>query len=445
MKKPNSIYKGLHNMNRTRIFAMSMLVAIAATACAGEKTLFADKASTETRWKLSPEARVTSDTEYNGSHYGGRMKFFLADNKTAGKDCIVFLGDSITDGFPLDLAFNGPDQKDGNIDKVVNRGISGDHIEGMIQRLDVCVRDLQPQKVYVMAGTNDIWWVRKDYTNGNVKQGYERLAKRIRELSPKTEIIFQTILPINATAEPKSAWDLYGVWVKTANDQIREVAKANGIKVIDTNKAIGNENGYMIPRYTLDGIHLNMLGYLRWIDELDLSLAEKAQVWRNLSGKWRKEMVPQAKIAGKNRQRWDDELIMYTPDQGTTCTGTNAFGVEVMVQNDKVTSIGRTGNMPVPKNGYVLSGHNKAGAWLINVSSIGAKVKVKGNEVDILSGNKLKSELAYEAARGELLVAMANGKPDLDKYLEPMDKARKGDEKLALKLCNELKKLNTQK
>lgn len=421
-----------------RVLALLAVLAFSIGA-AQAQPYFADLGSTETRWALSRENRVTSDSEYVGKHYGNRMAFFFQDNKTAKHAGIVFLGDSITEGFPLDLAFNGLDQPEGHVDNIVNRGISGDHIEGMIMRLDVCVRDLQPCLLYVMAGTNDVWWVRKDYVNGNVKVGYERLVKRVKELSPDTEIIFQTMLPINGVAEPKTSWDLYGQWVATANEQIREVAQANGIKVIDTNKALSDENGYMLPRYTSDGIHLTLLGYLRWIDEMDLPFDEKMQVWKNLSKMWEKQMIPQAQLAGKNRNRWTDELIMFVLDATTTCTGTNAFGVEVMVQDDKVTSISRSGNMTLPADGYVLSGHGDAAAWLLNVATVGATVKIVGNDVNIHPGTDPDKMLVYEAIRAQLMLAMARDKEGLEKYYEPVEKVRKGDLSFSMQLLEELK------
>lgn len=61
-------------------------------------------------------------------------------------------------------------------------------------------------------------------------------------------------------------------------------------------------------------------------------------------------------IDGVNRNRGEDELILYLPDMGSSKTGTNPQGVEVVVEGGKVVAVrDRAGDTPIPPNGYVLS------------------------------------------------------------------------------------------
>ena len=65
-----------------------------------------------------------------------------------GRPRVVFLGDSITDGWRLNEYFSDRD--------FVNRGISGQITGEMLGRMKADVIDLKPEAVLVLAGTNDI-------------------------------------------------------------------------------------------------------------------------------------------------------------------------------------------------------------------------------------------------------------------------------------------------
>src|SRR5438552_1697650 len=65
-----------------------------------------------------------------------------------GDKRIVFLGDSITDGWRLNEYFPNRD--------FVNRGISGQITAEMLDRMKADVIDLKPAAMLVLGGTNDI-------------------------------------------------------------------------------------------------------------------------------------------------------------------------------------------------------------------------------------------------------------------------------------------------
>ena len=61
------------------------------------------------------------------------------------------------------------------------------------------------------------------------------------------------------------------------------------------------------------------------------------------------------KVSGFNRERKDDELIIYTPKFGKT-TLTNDDGVEIVIVKGNIFSVSQgVGNSVIPENGYVLS------------------------------------------------------------------------------------------
>ena len=92
-------------------------------------------------------------------------------------------------------------------------------------------------------------------------------------------------------------------------------------------------------------------------------------------------------VGGENRAldgtdvyRASGYLVRYTPSHGAT-TGTNEWGVEVAVVDGKITKVEHlVGNMEIPSNGYVLSGHGYSRIWLYLNGDVGTNVSL-GDEV----------------------------------------------------------------
>ncbi len=407
----------------------------------------ADDASTPTLWQIKDKAeRVAADKKRRGEYYAGKMEQFLAEeNLTTGG--IVFIGDSITDRFPLNKAFpNGWRGK-----KVYNRGIGGDRIEGILERLDVGIIDLQPSEIYVMIGSNDIVWP-VDYRNGNLGPGYRRLFKALKATAPQAEIVAFNCLPLNENM------DRLGTCIKdtfTANKQLEEVCKEENIKVINTHGNCATPEGTYREGMHSDGIHLSVSGYLTWLDLL-LSPKEKFEVWKNLAKEYDAREGFSSPITGVNQPRKLHDLILYRKTEGseTTSTGTNKFGLEAVVQNDTVTSFSRRGDMPLPDlPGYVLSGIGDKRDWMMSNANMGAKIKLSKDGKSVRS---IKSEPKdafgwYCMLRGMVLskLARANGNAakinELEKIALRLESVRKGDTSKVKKLRKTIQQVGKKK
>ncbi len=87
------------------------------------------------------------------------------------------------------------------------------------------------------------------------------------------------------------------------------------------------------------------------------------------------------RIDGVNRERRTDELILYRPAFDTT-TRTNAFGAEVIVSGGVVTSVvDGKGNAPIPRDGFVLSGHGRARQWIVQSLQPGGALSINSRLV----------------------------------------------------------------
>jgi exopolysaccharide biosynthesis protein len=125
-------------------------------------------------------------------------------------------------------------------------------------------------------------------------------------------------------------------------------------------------------------------------------------------------------ISGINRERKKDEIIVFTPEfHRTTLTGRD--GVEVVVENNKVTKIARNGGSSViPRNGFVLSADEaKAPVLLANVK-IGMKVRIILDHHSLIDGNAGGAAEDIVAGVPQLI---KNGKIDITWEQEKSTKA----------------------
>lgn len=191
----------------------------------------------------------------HGTYYDQRALQF--DRMPTSTDDIIFLGNSITDGAEWCEIFQNPRCK--------NRGISGDIIPGVLDRLETITAG-KPAMVFLMIGTNDMNW---GYSNDTIAMGVRTIVQRIKAESPKTHIIVQSILPTN---------DCYGLFtghtkrwqdVPVINEMIRTMAIEEEVDYLDLYHPFATEEGKLNPDYSNDGLHLNGLGYDLWKDIIE--------------------------------------------------------------------------------------------------------------------------------------------------------------------------------
>ncbi len=83
-----------------------------------------------------------------------------------------------------------------------------------------------------------------------------------------------------------------------------------------------------------------------------------------------------ARLDGVNRQRGADELILYRPTFDTT-TRTNEHGAEVIVSGSVVSSVvDGKGNTPIPRDGFILSGHGRSRQWILQTVQPGVPLSI---------------------------------------------------------------------
>ncbi|KRE97080.1 hypothetical protein ASG89_29935 [Paenibacillus sp. Soil766] len=176
-------------------------------------------------------------------------------NMFAEEDSIVFLGDSITEQFMNSEYFHSK--------CILNRGIGGDTTTTMLSRLENTFINIQPEKIFLLIGINDI------LQNKNMKDilyNYNAIIKSIKSILPLTEIFIQSILPVSRKVGSSS--HLYNKKIQQLNVEIMQIAKRSNLEFIDTYSLFKDNDGHLLDMHTFDGIHLNGEGYKMWSGEL---------------------------------------------------------------------------------------------------------------------------------------------------------------------------------
>ena len=168
----------------------------------------------------------------------------------------MFLGNSITAGTDWAKLLNLPQAK--------NRGISGDITFGVLERLQDII-DGKPKKIFILIGINDI---SRNIPDSLILRNYKMMIERIRKGSKKTQIYFNTLLPVNASfAKFKNH---YGKddHILYLNSEIRKLAAKN-VTVIDLYPQFLDQENHLKAGLTKDGLHLIPAGYQVWAQFLN--------------------------------------------------------------------------------------------------------------------------------------------------------------------------------
>ncbi|MCB0282696.1 MAG: hypothetical protein KDF60_08975 [Calditrichaeota bacterium] len=185
-------------------------------------------------------------------HWQQRFAVFNAELQEIAKEAVVFLGDSITEQFPIKKFF--PDFT------IINRGISGDHIDGVIERIDSSVFKLQPHKLFLMIGINDIGEKR---SSSYMFMQYEALFAVLNKNLIRCDLYVYSLLPVGSERGTQTIEQ-----IKEINIFLKEYCETHELSFIDLFDLYTDSYGFLDKAYSDDGLHLNENGYKVWVQVL---------------------------------------------------------------------------------------------------------------------------------------------------------------------------------
>jgi len=169
----------------------------------------------------------------------------------AEKGRVVFLGDSITDGWKLTQYFPGK--------PFVNRGISGQTTPQMLVRFYPDVINLHPAAVIILAGTNDIAGNTGPETLEMIEDNFRAMCELAQEHDIK--MVLCLLLPVSDYTQHKQTDHRPPSDILKLNEWLRRYAAQIQAEVGDYYAVLVDSNGMLKEGYSEDGLHPNQRGY----------------------------------------------------------------------------------------------------------------------------------------------------------------------------------------
>lgn len=198
-----------------------------------------------------------------------KVRNFHFLNEAAKKGEIVFTGSSLCEQFPISEMLQSIEPRI----RVYNRGIGGDVTEGLLTRMEESVFELEPRKVFINIGTNDI--SRPGYTREKLYSNYKKILMLIKERLPETKIYIMSYYPVNREVPWIDAELLRNMFGARTNEELiavnsglEEMAKELDCTYIDVFSCLLDEKGNQRVEYTIDGMHMFANGYKVVLDRL---------------------------------------------------------------------------------------------------------------------------------------------------------------------------------
>ncbi|MFR8208813.1 GDSL-type esterase/lipase family protein [Hominenteromicrobium sp.] len=205
---------------------------------------------------------------------------FMCLNKFVKKGEIVFTGSSLCELFPINEMLQNVEPRI----RVYNRGIGGDVTDGLLERMDESIFDLEPKKVFINIGTNDI--SRPEYKRERLMSQYRKILMQIcRRVSPETKTYVMSYYLVNCEMLPVAqTWSGEGQFGARTNAELEavnaEVGKwqrssgcAHAIRCVRL--GLLDEKGNLKAEYTIEGMHMYANGYAVVLEKLMPYLLEE--------------------------------------------------------------------------------------------------------------------------------------------------------------------------
>ena len=187
-----------------------------------------------------PAKRKREETEkFIREYYQTHVEAFIEENKTLSNVDVVFLGDSLTEGYNLSQYY--PEYT------AVNRGIGGDTTFGLENRLQVSAYDLSPKVVCMLIGGNNL---------STMFQNYEQILIELKENLPNANVVLLSLTAMG------------GVWARNNplaienNQRIKSMAEYYQFEFVDLFTPLYDyKTGEIKDGLSIDGVHFSEDGY----------------------------------------------------------------------------------------------------------------------------------------------------------------------------------------
>jgi lysophospholipase L1-like esterase len=201
----------------------------------------------------NPEAMAAAahrESEQRATDWPALARYRAANASRTETPELIMIGDSITEIWQVadPGLFSGT---------VLNRGISGQTSAQILLRFYPDVVDLQPRRVHILCGTNDV----AGNSGPNTPDDYKRNIRTLVDLAQANgvEVLLGSVTPAatifwSADAQPLHYIPLLNAW-------LRRLAAERELRFIDYYAALADDAGALRDEYSSDGVHVTRAGY----------------------------------------------------------------------------------------------------------------------------------------------------------------------------------------
>lgn len=198
-----------------------------------------------------------------------RHKQFLERAKTAGQVDVLFIGDSITQGW--EGGGKSAWEKTFTPFKPFNLGISGDRTQHVIWRLTEGkeIDTLNPKLAVIMIGTNNV----SSTSAADIAGGIKRIVEILKEKKPEIKILLLGVFPRAGKAPAKDATEVKAAdlqpKIKEINAIIAKLDDGKSVKYLDIGDKFLDASGNLPKKIMPDYLHLSGEGYDIWAKSVE--------------------------------------------------------------------------------------------------------------------------------------------------------------------------------
>ena len=233
------------------VFLASLVLALGS----GTQARAGDKKNPAT----TPTQRLTKDKKPDLKWINRHNGFLEAIAKNGRDVKVLFLGDSITDGWRGKAAQPTWDKYFAPL-KSFNFGIGGDRTEHVLWRIQHGELDgIKPKVVVLMIGTNNTG----SNSAGQIAEGITAIVKEIRSKSPHTKVLLLAVFPRGQKADNPGRNKIAEI-----NKTIAKLDDGKNVKYLDIGQKFTQPDGSLTKEIMPDYLHLSTKGYQIWGDAI---------------------------------------------------------------------------------------------------------------------------------------------------------------------------------
>lgn len=214
------------------------------------------------------ELRMQIQAEQARRQKERKLRNYRQQNLYIQKGRVLFTGSSLMEQFPItEYCMNE------NLPAAYNRGIGGYTTDEFLDAIDVVLLDLEPSKLFLNIGTNDIRPMSGDEGwFAHLFRNYRKICQIIKERLPETTVYLMAYYPVNSHHPLTNDNPLMQVRtnenVAKANQMVEVLAESFGFRYIDAGDGLKDTDGNLRIEHTFDGIHFDAAAYRTVFDRL---------------------------------------------------------------------------------------------------------------------------------------------------------------------------------